>query len=207
MTRLFRREVLGLALAGLVLPTLAGAQSAAEARTPVEALYQGLQNGMRAGTATPFQARFDALAPVIDRAFDLATILQVSVGLRWGSLDQPAKDALMTAFRRFTVASYVANFAKYDGERFEVGADPRPSGNDQVVSSKIIGRGEPIRLDYVVRQTPGGWRIVDVLLDGTISRVAVQRSDFRGLLGKGDTAALIDSLQRKVADLSGGALG
>ena len=27
------------------------------------------------------------------------------------------------------------------------------------------------------------WKAVDVLLDGTISRVAVQRSDFRSLLG------------------------
>ncbi len=34
----------------------------------------------------------------------------------------------------------------------------------------------------------GGWRIVDVLLDGSISRVAVQRSDFRSLLGNGGAA-------------------
>jgi len=45
-----------------------------------------------------------------------------------------------------------------------------------------------------------------VLMDGSISRVAVQRSDFRGLLGQGGAADLIASLQRKVSDLSGGAL-
>jgi hypothetical protein len=44
------------------------------------------------------------------------------------------------------------------------------------------------------------------LLDGTISRVAVQHSDFRGLLGSGDAANLIASLQRKAADLSGGSM-
>ncbi len=45
---------------------------------------------------------------------------------------------------------------------------------------------------------------MDVLLDGSISRVAVQRSDFRSLL-EGGPSALVDSLRRKVADLSGGA--
>jgi len=45
-----------------------------------------------------------------------------------------------------------------------------------------------------------------VLLDGSISRVAVQRSDFRSLLGSGHAGALIRSLQDKVAQLSGGTL-
>ena len=47
---------------------------------------------------------------------------------------------------------------------------------------------------------------MDVLLDGSISRVAVQRSDFRKILANGDTDALIASLRRKIADLSDGAL-
>jgi phospholipid transport system substrate-binding protein len=56
-----------------------------------------------------------------------------------------------------------------------------------------------------MRQSPQGWRAVDVLLDGTISRVAVQRSDFRSLLNHGGAPALAKSLQEKTADLSGGA--
>ena len=54
-----------------------------------------------------------------------------------------------------------------------------------------------------MRQTDAGWRVVDILLDGTISRVAVQHSDFRALLRNGDATALIASLQRKADDLAG----
>jgi phospholipid transport system substrate-binding protein len=61
-------------------------------------------------------------------------------------------------------------------------------------------------LAYVMRQTPAGWRAVDVLADGSISRVATQRSDFRGLLSSGGGSALVASLQNKVASLSGGAI-
>ena len=45
-----------------------------------------------------------------------------------------------------------------------------------------------------------------MLAAGSISRVAVQRSDFRRILSNGGGDALLASLQRKTSDLSGGAL-
>ena len=45
-----------------------------------------------------------------------------------------------------------------------------------------------------------------VLSDGSISQVAVQRSDFRGLIASGGAPALQAGLERKVANLSNGAL-
>ena len=57
-----------------------------------------------------------------------------------------------------------------------------------------------------MRQEGSGWKAVDVLADGSISRVAVQRSDFRRLVSRGGAQALIESLNQKTNDLSGGAL-
>jgi phospholipid transport system substrate-binding protein len=57
-----------------------------------------------------------------------------------------------------------------------------------------------------MKQTPSGWKVVDVLTAGSISRVAMQRSDFRRILSNGGGDALLESLQRKTSDLSGGAL-
>jgi len=44
-----------------------------------------------------------------------------------------------------------------------------------------------------MKRMPGEWKAVDVLADGSISRVAVQRSDFRSLLASGDAPALLAS--------------
>jgi len=211
MTQFSRRAALAL-LGGAMLVPAAGMPAWAQAqpdvvRAPIVALYAALEKNMKTGAGAPFRARYDALSPVIDRVFDLPSILQTTVGLRWNSMDPAAKASLEEAFRRFTVASYVANFDKFGGETFEVGTTLRPVGQDQVVPSRMIPRsGDPIQMDYVMRQTPAGWRVVDVLLNGTVSRVAVMRSDFRSLLGSGDAGALIASLQRKVADLSGNTL-
>ncbi len=55
-----------------------------------------------------------------------------------------------------------------------------------------------------MREGGAGWRVVDVLADGSISRVAVQRSDFRRLLTRGGAQALAKSLRTKSASLTNG---
>jgi phospholipid transport system substrate-binding protein len=198
-----------LALAGLLLPWIGRVAIAAdpEATAPIVALNRGLIAGMRAGKATPFAQRFTTLAPLVEGAFDIPAILQASVGPRWSALPPAQQSQLLDVFRRFTIASYVANFDSFGGEKLELLPESRNVGADQVVASQIVpASGAPTRIDYVMRRTPAGWRAVDVLLNGSISRVAVQRSDFRSLLGSGDATPLIQSLQRKIADLSGGAL-
>jgi phospholipid transport system substrate-binding protein len=208
MITLTRRTLLLSAAAAAIASTLpARAQTADGAmQQPLAALYAGLEAAMRAGRSTPFSQRLDALAPVVDQAFDLETVLKVSVGLRWDAMDEGDKTRLLKAYRRFTVATYVANFDKYDGEHFQILPGVRDSGADRIVATEIVNNGQPTRLDYVMRDGSGNWKAVDVLLEGSISRVAVQRSDFRKILANGDTDALIASLQRKIADLSDGAL-
>jgi len=74
------------------------------------------------------------------------------------------------------------------------------------VTTEIVSvSGTRHELDYVMRQGgSGAWHAVDVLADGSVSQVAVERSDFRRLLNRGGAQALADSLSRKSDDLSDG---
>jgi len=207
-----RRGLLGLAMAAAVAPAFAPRAFADAASSDAVAAIQGFNDAlvaaMKSGKSTDFNRRFAALAAVIDRTFDLTAVLAVSVGPRWASLPADQQGRLLDAFRRYTVASYVANFDHYNGQTFTVSPEVRTIGAGQaVVRSKIVPvNGDAVDFGYVMRQTPSGWRVVDVLADGSISRVATQRSDFRSLLTSGGGDALLASLQRKAADLSGGAL-
>ena len=193
-------------LVGLALPFAARAADA-DAVAPISALNQALLAAMRAGTSAPFPQRYATLAPVVERAFDIPATLQAAIGPRWASLPPQQQAQLLDVFRKFTVARYVDNFDGFNGERLEVLPDSRSVGADQVVATQIVpAGGETVRIDYVMRRGPSGWRAVDVLLNGSISQVAVQRSDFRSLVGAGDAGPLILSLQRKIAELSGGAM-
>jgi phospholipid transport system substrate-binding protein len=190
------------ALAGAAMPARADTGPVA----PIQQLTDGLLQIMKAGPATPFQDRFDMLAPVIDQVFDLDAILRQSIGSTWDSLPPSQQDTLRPAFRRYTVASYVNNFDHFNGQRFTVEPQTRPVGNgEQVVRSRITPlSGNSHVLDYVMLNTGSGWRAMDVLADGSISRVAVQRSDFRRLLSRGGAVALAESLATKSLSLSDG---
>jgi phospholipid transport system substrate-binding protein len=205
MTALTRRASLLGAFTALAGPVLAARSDIAPV-TSVQQLADGLLQIMKAGQATPFATRFDILAPLIDRIFDLDTILRTSVGSAWASLSPSEQDPLRPAFRRYTIASYVNSFDHFNGQRFYVEPQTQSLGADeQVVHTRIIPpSGDGHQIDYVMRNTGSGWRAVDVLADGTISRVAVQRSDFRRLLSRGGVAALAASLATKSLSLSDG---
>lgn len=196
-----RRAVLG----GVTFALIAGRAGAAASplTQPIERLYAALLEIMKAGTTVPFATRYETLAPVIDQVFDLAAILQVSIGARWASVPAEEQAALLDAYRRYIISTYVASFDSFSGQRFEVQPQPQTVGGEDIVASRIIrADGSPRSIDYVMRQAGENWKIVDVLLDGSISRVAVQRSDFRAVMANGGgTAALLANLRRKTVDL------
>jgi len=209
-TTLQRRALLRLALSCLTISALPmswpmpaqAANTAVDA--PIARLYDALLGVMKAGHSVPFEQRYNQLAPVMDMVFDLSVILETSVGPAWNALSADQHAALRTAFRRYTVATYVSSFDTFTGQRFEISPETRAlPNNEQVVSTHIVpASGDSHRLDYVMRQNAGAWQVVDVLADGTISRVAVQRSDFRHMLLQGGSAALVASLQSKANQLA-----
>jgi phospholipid transport system substrate-binding protein len=205
-----RRSMLVLgAVAALPLSRRASANSArADAAATVARFNDALLTMMQTGMTTSFNRRFDLFAPAVDQTFDLPAVLAVSVGTGWSNLPPEQQGRLLAEFRRYTVASYVANFDVYSGQRFTVGPDIRDLDAGRVVVQTRLTpvNGEATRLDYVMQPTSGNWKAVDVLAAGSVSRVAVQRSDFRRILSQGGGDALVVSLRRKTSDLSGNAL-
>ncbi len=182
----------------------AAAATDAAVIAPIQGLCDTLIAVMKAGTKTPFSQRFDMLAPAVDRALNMGTILEVSVGSMWSTLTPDQHSALLDAFRRYTINSYLNSFDNYNGQRFVIDPDLRSVGPSQIVQTKIIPvSGDAHALDYVMRQTGADWKAVDVLAEGSISRVATQRSDFRALVMRGGSDALLASLEKKAAALAG----
>lgn len=171
----------------------------------ISALYARLTQ-VEHSTA-PFSQRAQLLAPVIDQVFNLQVVLQNSLGLRYRTIPDNQKQQLLEQFRQFTVARYVSNFAAGGTDVFTVNPNSTasPIPGDQIVHSTIGGHdGDATTIDYVMRQGPAGWQIVDVLLNGNISQVAVQRADFGSSLTSGDANPLIESLKKKTQAFSEG---
>jgi phospholipid transport system substrate-binding protein len=158
------------------LSLLVAAADIAVPAQPIQVLHDVLLHVMKAGTSATFTQRCAMLAPVVERTFDLNEILQVSVGRAWRTLPAAQQAQLKVAFQQYTVATYVANFGSYSGQRFEIIPNLRPAGNGaQIVDTKIIPTdgSNPVEMDFLMGQVGDSWKAVDVLLDGSISRVAI----------------------------------
>lgn len=206
-----RRIILAAPLAAvlpLAFPSARAAATDGSIAAPVNALDDALTATMKAGSAgKSFMARYDALKPVVEQSFDLPEILQVSAGLLWSQIPAAQQTELQTLFTQYTVASYISSFDAYGGQHFETLPGTRSVGAKRIVTTDLVAKdGHKTKLAYVMASTGGTWKITDVLFEGTISKVATQRSDFDSLIAPGNATRLIEALKRKVAALSGGAL-
>ncbi|MEO9136990.1 MAG: ABC transporter substrate-binding protein [Casimicrobiaceae bacterium] len=186
----------------LPLSAFAADDEARAVTAPIRAFYAALLDVMRRAKALGIQGRYDALAPVIRATFDLAAMTRISVGPRWNSIQPEQQTALIDGFTRMTTATYANRFDGYSGERFVVDPAVETRKTGSVVHTQLVqSTGTPISLNYLMRKSAAGWKVVDVYLAGAISELATRRSEFGAILDSGGPTKLIDTLKQQTDKL------
>jgi phospholipid transport system substrate-binding protein len=171
---------------------------------PVVDQFHGVLIGvMKDATALGFEGRKDKLAPALDATYDFPTMAQRSIATGWGKLDQSQRDRFVAAFRALTLRTYAARFDGYANERFETLGEEPSVANTVIVRTVLHTANEDIHLDYRLRSTPAGWRVIDVYLSGTVSELALRRAEYTSVLEREGFDALLAALERKVSDSPG----
>src|SRR5215469_2808336 len=191
--------------AGLGLAMLSAGADAASASggDTVRGLYDALLGAMKNGRTLGQSGRFTQLEPVIRRSFDLASMARLSAGPSWAGLSEAQRQQVTDGFARYIAAIYADRFDSYGGQKLEVTGE-QPSGGGVMVKSQIVkANGEPVKIEYMMRQSGGVWLISDIYLDGAISEVATRRSEFASILKTEGIDGLIAALNRKADMLTG----
>ncbi len=179
----------------LIMPASAAVSNPQDA---VRSFYNVLLGNMQQGRALGESGRYARLAPVVDRTFDIPLMTRLAVGPAWASLSAAEQRQLQAAFAHYVTATYADQFDSYSGQQLQVTGE-RPTGRDIIVQTKIIkSNGEATELDYLMRPDQGSWQISDVYLDGSISQLAVHRSEFHSILERQGVDGLVTALNRKV---------
>lgn len=190
-------------LPAIALPVAAQAQADPAAAT-VQALDNGLLSIMKSGRAAGQRGRAAAIGPVVDRTFDLPLITRLTIGTPWNTIAPADQGALVAAFRRLTVAQYAANFDSFSGQSFTLSPQIEQRGGDKLVRTTLNNpKGGAEQLNYRLRQSGGGWRIIDVFYRSSISQLATRRSDFAATLQSGGAKALVQRLDQLAAKAGG----
>jgi len=169
----------------------------------VNAFHETLISTMKDGRTLSESGRYARIEPVVHRLFDLPLMSRLAIGASWSTLSPAQQQVAIAAFGAYIAATYADRFDSFSGQRMEVVAQ-QPSSSGMIVRTRIIkSNGEPVSVDYAMRQNDGAWQISDVYLDGTISQLATQRSEFGAILRREGFEGLIASMQRKVKLLAG----
>ena len=188
----------------LMIVVAGEARADQDPRAVIEALHVGLLESMRNAAKLGYEGRYHELEPLLRRSYDFGFMTRIAVGRGWADLSPGDQARLSDLFAEMSIANYAARFNGYSGERFEmVGESPGPR-DAVVVETRLVRPSEaPIQLNYVLRESPDGWHIIDVLLEAKYSELARQHAEFAAVLKGGGVPELVAMLEQKIKTLAG----
>jgi len=188
---------LGLVLFFL-LPTNGFSAAGDPAATRVDSFYSALLDTMKQAKQLGVKGRYDKLAPVLSNTYDLPLMSRIAVGQNWAALSPAEQQSIIAAFTRMTAATYASRFNGFAGEQFEVLQTADQPNGDKIVKTRIVqSDGTAVQLNYLMRNSGGAWKIIDVYLNGTISELASRRAEFGSILKSGGANALVSALTKQ----------
>lgn len=149
-----------------------------------------------------YRGRYDLLEPAVNQTFDIPAMTRTAFGPGWAGLSEDQKTRLTDAFGRFITATFAERFDDFGGETFEVQGAKPITGGTLVENHLVKPSGERVRINYLTHQTANGWSAIDIYLDGTISELAVRRSEFTAILRRSGPEGLIAALDLKTQQLA-----
>ncbi|MGB0681210.1 MAG: ABC transporter substrate-binding protein [Magnetovibrionaceae bacterium] len=197
--------VLGLISAGLILfgQQPAKAADTAGAETFITELAQQAVESLT-GEDIARDQRIANFRTMFQSHFAVDAIGKWVLGRNWRKASETEQAEYLKLFEDLMIVSYVDRFSEYAGQTLQV------TGSSEkqkiiMVSSDLNnpGSNQPIRVDWRVGERDGGFKILDVVVQGT-SMSATLRSEFGSIIKQkgGSVAGLIEVLKEKTAELS-----
>jgi phospholipid transport system substrate-binding protein len=191
---------------GPVVTTSTGpgaSDTATEAVPVVESFHAALLGCMEEGDAIGFAGRYERMLGALDDAFDLQFMARTALGATWRDLPAEEQAEFIDQFRRLSASTYADNFSSYEGEHFETLAQQSTAHGTIVVKTEFVQpSGRNVRFSYLMRKVDQEWRVIDVLLDGKISELALRRGQYRASVESEGFPVLVETLESRIDELA-----
>ena len=158
-------------------------------------LLEVMQNAKSLG----YKGRFDLLFPVVSGTFEIEFMASKSVGRHWNSMGPEERREWMDLFRRHLTANYASRFTGHSGETFTTVSE-ESAARDTILVRTVLNRpdDENVELNYRMRKSEAGWRVIDIYLRGTVSELALRRSEYSSMIKREGFEHLVLSLEDKI---------
>lgn len=207
------RQILVAIVAGLLLaatycraePATTAPTSAPSAPT-ARGVIEHVVHDVLAILRDPNLTKVDKLAKIraiADQQTDFQTLARLSLGRYWRDLSDSQRTEFVKEFENYMSVTHGKVFDQYADEDVVITGERQESRGDYTVQSTIVGnrfdagrRQDVAHVDYRLRQQAGGWKIIDVTIDG-VSLAMNFRSQFQDIMANGGIERLLKLLREK----------
>ena len=127
-----------------------------------------------------------------------------AVGRNWRQATPEQQKRLQEEFKTLLIRTYSGALSEVRDQTLSVKPlRAAPADNEVVVRTEVLGRGEPVQLDYRMEKTATGWKIYDLNVLG-VWLVETYRTQFAQEISAKGVDGLIASLAQRNKSNTGG---
>jgi phospholipid transport system substrate-binding protein len=127
-----------------------------------------------------------------------------AVGRSWRQATPEQKARLQDEFKTLLIRTYSGALSQVNDQKLSVKPlRAAPTDTDVTVRTEVLGRGDPVQLDYRMEKTPTGWKIYDLNVLG-VWLVETYRTQFaQEISAKGIDGLIASMSQRNQTNAAG----
>jgi phospholipid transport system substrate-binding protein len=134
---------------------------------------------------------------------DMRRTTQLAMGKNWSKATPEQQSQLIIEFKNLLIRTYSGALSQLRDQTVQYKPlRSSPSDTDVIVRTVVIGKSDPIPLDYRLEKTNDGWRVYDINIMGAWL-IEAYRNQFTNQISQNGVDGLIKFLQERNAMLAG----
>lgn len=134
---------------------------------------------------------------------DMRRTTQLAMGKNWSKASPEQQNQLIMEFKNLLIRTYSGALSQLRDQTVQYKPlRAAPSDTDVIVRTVVVGKADPIPLDYLLEKTNDGWKVYDINIMGAWL-IEAYRNQFTNQISQNGVDGLIRFLQERNAMLAG----
>ena len=203
------KQIFGCICAGLLLASGTVLAQAPDQATPPDALIKMVVTEVMATVKADPDIQKGNIPKIVDLVekkivpyTDMRRTTEMAMGPNWKKASPEQQAQLTSEFKNLLIRTYSGALSQLRDQTVQFKTlRASPDDKEVVVKTVVLGRGDPVPLDYRLEKTANGWKVYDMNIMG-VWLVEAYRNQFSNQISQNGIEGLVKFLQDRNKQLA-----
>ncbi len=203
------KQIFGYICAGLLLASGTVLAQAPDQATPPDALIKMVVTEVMATVKADPDIQKGNIPKIVDLVekkivpyTDMRRTTEMAMGPNWKKASPEQQAQLTSEFKNLLIRTYSGALSQLRDQTVQFKTlRASPDDKEVVVKTVVLGRGDPVPLDYRLEKTANGWKVYDMNIMG-VWLVEAYRNQFSNQISQNGIEGLVKFLQDRNKQLA-----